>query len=376
MEKLYGDGLHDDTDALQAMLDSRKRLVEFPMPDRFYRISRPLRVYSDQMLKLPALARVRLADGANCRMLVNADPEAGDANIYVDGGIWDQNNLGQIPNPFHYPHPDCPDYDGIGLFFKNVRNLHLTNLTMKDAVTFAVTLDTVRYFSVENIVFDFNTGNPLAVNMDGIHLNGNCHFGTIRNLKGACYDDLVALNADEGTGGPITNIDICGIFAEHCHSAVRLLSVRYRVEHIHIHDVFGTYYQYCIGVTKYYEGESEGFYDGLSFDNIFAGKAERLSVYGKDGSYVYPLIWIEDNLRVKNLSIANLYRTETVTSVPTIYIGRNTFVESLSLRDIVCENQTGIPMPLIENNGTIEQLFRTNLRSSDAVIFAGDGRMP
>ena len=35
----------------------------------------------------------------------------------------------------------------------------------------------------------------------------------IRNLQGACYDDFVALNAHEGSGGDVTNIQIDGLFA-------------------------------------------------------------------------------------------------------------------------------------------------------------------
>ena len=95
-------------------------------------------------------------------------------------------------------------------------------------------------------------------------MNGNCNYGLIQNLKGACYDDLVALNADEGSRGPITNIRINGIFAENCHSAVRLLTVDNPVEHIHISDIFGTFYTYCIGITKFcFERETTGYFDGL-----------------------------------------------------------------------------------------------------------------
>lgn len=376
MPNIYGDGIHDDTEGLQALLDTRARLIELPMPEEYYLISAPLRIHSDQELRLPALARVRLADGANCKMLVNADYEAGNANIYISGGIWDGNNMAQISNPYLFPHPENPDYDGISMFFQNVTNLHLTGMTFKDPTTYAAALDTVRYFSVENIVFDFNTGNPWAVNMDGIHLNGNCHFGSLRNLKGACYDDLVALNADEGTAGPITDIDIDGIFAENCHSAVRLLCVGCNVERVHIHNVYGTFFQYCIGITKYYIGESSGFFDALTIDNIFASKAERLTVYGKDGSYVYPLLWIEENLRVRNLSIANVYRTERITSIPTLYLGEDSVVENLTLHNISCENLTGIPMPLFDNHGTVEKLYCTNLRTNGDELFAGPGKYP
>lgn len=376
MVQIYGDGVRDDTAGIQQLLDSGARLVELPMPEANYTISRPLRIHSDQELRLPALARIRLADQSNCKMLVNDDYANGNANIYVSGGIWDENNLGQLPNPLYMPQTRVPGYDGIGLMFQNVRNLHLTGMTFKDPVTFALTLDTVSYFTVENIVFDFNYGNPWAINMDGVHLNGNCHFGTIRNLKGACYDDLVALNADEGTRGPITNVDIDGIYAEDCHSAVRLLSVNSRIEHVHIHNVFGTYFQYCIGVTKYQPQPTTAYYDGLVFDNIFASKAVRIPVYLKEGTYVYPVIWIEDYLLVKNIAIANVYRTEKVTNIPTLYIGQHTVVENMALDNICCENQTGAPMPLVDNRGTIQRLHCTNLRSDGEDIFSGPGQYP
>ena len=55
-------------------------------------------------------------------------------------------------------------------------------MTLKDPANFAVTLDSASYFTIENIRFDYNYGNPSAVNMDGIHFNGNCHYGVINNL--------------------------------------------------------------------------------------------------------------------------------------------------------------------------------------------------
>ena len=147
------------------------------------------------------------------------------------------------------------------------------------------------------------------------------------------------------------------------------------MENVHIHNVYGTYYQYCIGVTKYYKGD-DGYFDGLSFDNIFASKAERLSVYQKDGTYVFALIWVEGNLRVKNLSIADLHRVERITAIPTVYVGENTVVEDMSLTNISCENLTGTPMPLIENDGTILRLHAANLRSDGEEIFGGSGEYP
>ena len=114
--------------------------------------------------------------------------------------------------------------------------------------------------------------------MDGVHLNGNCHYGSIKNLKGACYDDLVALNAHEGSGGDITNILVDGIFAENCHSAVRFLTVCNRLQNIKIANVYGTFYQYCVGFTKGYLGEFTGCFDAIVLENFHVSKSKRLPV--------------------------------------------------------------------------------------------------
>ena len=75
------------------------------------------------------------------------------------------------------------------MLFYAVRNLKLSSLTLKDPVHWGISFDRVSYFTAEDITFDYNLGNPYAINMDGLHFNGNCHYGVIRNLKGACYDD-------------------------------------------------------------------------------------------------------------------------------------------------------------------------------------------
>ena len=51
---------------------------------------------------------------------------------------------------------------------------------------------------VDDLTFDYTTCNPIFLNMDGVHLDGWCHHGKISNLRGMCFDDMVALNAADG----------------------------------------------------------------------------------------------------------------------------------------------------------------------------------
>ena len=48
MAILYGDGIHDDYEAIQELLDSGNCLVSLPMPTKNYLISKTLRVHSNQ----------------------------------------------------------------------------------------------------------------------------------------------------------------------------------------------------------------------------------------------------------------------------------------------------------------------------------------
>jgi len=377
---LYGDGIHDDYPAIQEMIDEAGRELRLPAPQVCYLITQPLELPSNFALELPRYAEIKLAKGSNCVMLKNKtlpgkaqrttrpgklfsfiNEWADDApceNIEVRGGVWNFNNREQNPNPIYTGVYEPEGYTGIGILFYNVKNLRISSMTLKDPVNFAVTLDKVSYFTVDNIVFDFNYGNPLATNMDGIHLDGNCHFGRITNLQGACYDDLVALNADEGSEGPITDVTIDGIFSEDCHSAVRLLSANCPVKNVHITNVHGTYFQYCIGITKFYESKDKGSFDGITIDNVYASKAVRLPVYAKpEGSYVYPLIYIQENLRIRALSISDLHRREEINPISTVFVGENTEIEQLILTNITTENHTGAPeMPLLDNRGEVKHL--------------------
>ena len=47
MYTLYGDGIHDDTNAIQEMIDSGVCEVILPAPKKFYLISKPLELPSN-----------------------------------------------------------------------------------------------------------------------------------------------------------------------------------------------------------------------------------------------------------------------------------------------------------------------------------------
>ncbi|MBE6740468.1 MAG: hypothetical protein E7565_09145 [Ruminococcaceae bacterium] len=379
MKKIYGDGINLDTEGIQELLDSGSPLVELPVPKKEYLIDKPLRLHSNQELKLPRYCRIKLAAGSNCHMVINDDFDNGTQNITLTGGIWDYNNLEQDKNPQYVKIiekavPPRKGTDVTVMRFKNTKGLHINNLTVKDPVTYAIWIDMSSYFTVENIVFDFNLGNPRPANMDGVHVDGNSHYGTIRNIKGKCYDDLVALNADEGSDGDISHIDVDGLYAEDCHSAVRLLTRKNKVTNIHIHNVFGSYYQYVIGLTKYCSHEIDGFFDAIVLDNLHVRKAVRYLYlsYSEQCARDYrvlPIVYLEDLINVKSLSIKELYRVEENVSIPTISVGDGASVENLSIKNCYSENRTDTPFAFYEQKGTVKKLVWENNRMVNGKLY-------
>jgi hypothetical protein len=241
-----GDNSTDDAPAIQAALDAGRGLVTIPYG--VYRIGRTLRVPANTCLRVHPHARLVLADGAGVDqhtfLLTNQHPERGDADIRIEGGIWDGNNI-------HNPRgPDAPtSYTGVLLNFANVRGLTLRALTLRDPESYYIRMCQVRDFTVEDIRLE---APHLRPNQDGVHLGGYCEDGVIRNVRGigpgVPNDDLVAFSADDATHraqnlgklcGPLRRIRVEDLHATDCHTFVRLLSVQSPVENVDIRDLHG-----------------------------------------------------------------------------------------------------------------------------------------
>jgi hypothetical protein len=241
-----GDGGADDSAAIQSALDAGEPRVVIPVG--IYRLAKGLRLHSDTHLWVHPRAQLIFADGAGAGvddfLLTNADPEGGNQNIVVEGGIWDGNNPG---NP---RGPDAPDsYTGVSVNFTNVVGLTLRKMALRDAESYFVLLGKVRDFRIEDIAFEIRHLRP---NQDGIHISGHCEDGVIRNIIGhgsqTPNDDMVAILADDALNraqnlkafnGPIRRMRVEHLRADSCHSFLRLLSVDHPIEDIEAHDIKG-----------------------------------------------------------------------------------------------------------------------------------------
>ena len=379
--QILGDGMNDDAPGIQALLDSGAGEIRLPKPQACYLIGDTLRIHSGQTLRVDRAAVIRLKPGSDKVMLTNASHKDGNENIAVDGGIWDMDNLNQHLTDYQQTHDyrrhpyEESYYTGVLMRFDNVKNLRLASLTLKDPVTFGMQLGRLRQFSIEEITFDYNLKRS---NMDGVHLNGDCRWGFIRNLKGATNDDQLALNADDGgmfemTRGPIEDISAEGIFAENGYTAVRLLSAGSPIRRVKISGIFGSFRTNVVSLTNHnvHPGAPSTFED-VALEGIFASKAGN-----GNGSP----IWIASPAKVGTLTIRDYHRTESSTSVDDILIDPKCQIDNLQISDFSSINKTDGGYYALNNKGDIGALSVANMHvqaeggAPRGGVFTGDGRI-
>ena len=316
---IYGDGVADDTPALQRAINACGGYLE--LPAGVYRITRTLLLPSNIHLKLHPYAVMKYCGETQRRagefLLSNADARNGNENITVEGGLWDGNCDGtynQKPDIFT-PH----GWSGSMFNFHNVRNLVLSSMTVMDSPAYFFRFCGLNNFRITNIIF---TGRKACPNQDGLHFAGNCKNGYISGisaLNGQTNDDLIALNADDNvqrvenlglTNGPIENIRMENIVAEDCHTFLRMLSVTNPIRNIDVTNVRCGCRTYIINMDAARYCRTPLFDDAQHPDGV--GHIENVRIANMtafstgDSSTQTPLICGETNC--KNVRIENFYR--------------------------------------------------------------------
>ena len=368
--KLYGDGIHDDTDEIQAMLD---KCGTVRIPDGRYLITKPLIIHSNTHLILSSMATLRLADGANCSILDNDGlySDETNVNITIEGGIWDGNHMAQerkkIPNE---GRPGDENEDQIcdkQVYISNIyvvfmvrlvhtERLQVKNLTFKDPTSFAIHIADSRYFNVENITLDYDLLKP---NMDGIHIQGPARFGTIRNIFGNANDDHVALCANgtirsEITRGDIEDVDVDGIYCDNGYTGVRLLSRGDAIRNVHISNIHGEFRYFAVSLTHHYplREDKPVLLENVHISDVFASRTRSEPTENRDiPAEKDALIFFESGIVCKNVTVENVYRNERNihTKAPTVRISKNVLASNLRLKNII-NTFVGEALVSVENN--------------------------
>ena len=328
-----GDGISDDSPAIQQALDCGAQTVVIPAG--CYRICRTLKVSSNTRIEADANARIfSCGDTPKHQgdfLLSNRDLEKGNCNIELHGGIWDGNHQGR----YNKKNPDlfAPDaWSGTVLNFFNVKNLVLEDLIAANSVCFFTRFGKIDNFLIRNIGFQ---GEPSGVNQDGLHFSGFVRNGLIENVTALTpmqtTDDMLALNADDSLErlenrdllrGPIENLTFRNIYAESCYTAIRMLSVTAPIRNIRFENIKAGCRRYVINMdaarycrTPLFKPEDHpdgvGDISNIVFDNMQVWRV---------GEYDGALICDESNS--ENIVFRNFRRVaeydSQLTTAPTI----------------------------------------------------------
>lgn len=314
----FGDGVHDDTAAIQSALDSGVKNVV--VPAGVYSINQTLLIGSNTTLRADANAVIRLANGAN-KLLINNRSNA--TGIKLQGGIWDGNNQYNQRGA----NNDSTAYSGCVINFFGVNDLTVSDLTVRNPDSFGIRLGNVQNFAVKNISLDYAVAR---LNQDGVHVNGNSHYGLISGIKAISAntpnDDMVALNADDSLtmtealvngqkNGSISDIVVENLRADNAYTFVRLYSNTSRLENITLRDIKGGFRYYAINIDNHDFPVGAGDIRNVTIDDCGVTKTAA-ALTG------FPVIDV--GLNVKNLHITNFVReTNASTASASTLVLRN-----------------------------------------------------
>lgn len=364
-----GDGITDDAPAFQTAFDSGCPLITVPFGR--YIIGSPLLIGSDTALHAHKRAEIVLGDHVCTKrgdfLLTNRDHSSGNKNIAITGGIWNGNNIANPKSDLF----DSSGYSGTLLNFFNVKNIELRDLTLLNPSAYFTRFCETDGFLIENITF---TATRPCSNNDGIHLGGFCQNGIIRNLRASTpdtpNDDMVALNADDCVTrvenldlkcGFIRNILIDGLWADSCHSFLRMLSVDSEIKNIHVNNVNGGFRAMALNMdaarycrTPLIKKDDPRFTEGVGcVENVFISD---MNVYALTENKDRAFICLESNM--KNFRINNFKRSKLYDAPGSGYTVR---VRNIGGSCIILEGITG--QRLLPENGILSKLsspYRTD----------------
>ena len=246
---------------------------------------------------------------------------------------------------------------GMAMRFSNVEGMTVRGVTVRNPTSYGIAFCKTSYFLVDDVTFDYTTWNPIPLNLDGVHFDGHCHHGKISNLRGTCLDVLVALNANDGqcaqAEGAITDVDIDGVYADYCHSAVRMLSTGAELKRVTVCNVHGNFYTYAVGLTHFFPKRPRGCFDDIVISDVFAAKVYSPEGIGVNSRTNYPPIWVQGPVDVGSLTIRNLSRDERNVPVASIRVDKDATIGRLTVRDCKVINRMGKPLAFFDVRGKV-----------------------
>lgn len=369
---LYGDSIHDDTLAIQAMLDERG-VVTIDKPGT-YLISKTLIIHSNTRFILSPGAILLAAPLSRCALIENEHFSGGgrDQNIEIVGGIWDGNcdEMGIEANYQSTHRNDEPystdRFSGKLLRFAHVDRITLMRVTVRNPMGYGIQIADVYGFVVRDIFFDYNWHFGCT---DGVHINGPAYDGVIENLAGTTNDDLASLTTydephAEVTLGPIENVYIHNLTARNGYSGVRLLSgENYALKHVTVDGLYGNYRHHAVVISNHNDRPGDTWFDDILIENVYACKSNtpltpECHVKWEPGCDADAFFYFGKKAVCGNVTVRNVHRHQEVSTLSDLFRFDETCeIDRLLLDNVTQTTAESATAPLWNNKGTIHTLI-------------------
>lgn len=374
---LYGDGMHDDTLALQALLD-RRGIVSVDRPGT-YLVSKTLVIHSDTRFILSPGAKLLAAPMSRCALIENEHFAGGgrDQNIEIIGGVWDGNcdsmGLDAVYEAIHREdEPYSPSlFKGKLIRFARVDRIMLEKMTVRDPISYGIQIADTVGFVVRDICFDYNCHFGTT---DGVHINGPAHNGVIENLYGTTNDDMVSLTTidethAEVTVGEIVNVDIRNISASNGYSGIRLLSAGdFDIRCVRINGVYGEYRHNAVLISHHNtRPNTRIWFDDIIVEHVHANKCPRelpedCFRYWDKSNHKLPIIWIETGIKAGSITLRDVSRHEKFSNEGLlVQIDKGAEIDRLLIENIHQTTAPGVTAPFFFNEATVRQLIQRDI---------------
>ncbi|NQU64310.1 MAG: hypothetical protein HQ517_08530 [SAR324 cluster bacterium] len=357
----------DDTQLIQEILDRAPKIGSLKLVVDGAILVKGLKVHSNTTIEcLSSNCGFFLADHSDQPIVSNADPsltERRNRNIAFLGGTYNGNGAKQA-----HDVPGRGWTTGFALF--GVEQVTFRDVTIRNTATFAVMMTNWERAVFENIDIDNHTK---LIHQDGIHLCGPGRFLSMRNIRGVTGDDFIALNADDGHAdwnqagefvrnnilgphasfGPITDVDIDGVFIDGANNGIRILSRKSRVDRISIRNVQGSFRKYGFFLQPHWR--QGGDCGRITFENIDMRPVEP--DYGP-----LPFVFFLAG-HFEHLTLRNIQSHLPVDSRPVIWVMPHAKIDVLSVEgmQIYQKDPRSAKTPVIQVDGQVDLLEVRNV---------------
>ncbi len=364
----------DDTALIQGILDRAPKLGSLRLIVDGAILVKGLKVHSNTTIEcLSSDCGFFLADHVDQPIIRNADPSATERknhNLTFLGGTYNGNSAKQTHITLNSKLPPGQNWT-VAFALYGVEQVTMRDLAIVDMTTLAVQFSNWRRVTCENVFIHLSQKpEPLQC---GIQFQGPGQFLSMRNIHGNPGDDIIALNADdyncdwnkqgEFTGndfygpnvsfGPISDVDIDGVFIDGGHNGIRILSRVSRVDRVSIRNVQGTFTKYGFFISPAWR--PGGNLGKITFENIDLRPLEP------DFGPLPFVFLIQGN--IEQLTLRNIHSHLPVDSRPVVWVQPSSDIGVLHVdgMSLYQKDPRSAQTPVIQVDGHIDLLSVNNV---------------